>query len=281
MNLSARPSRRVIAITAATATALALVACRRARHSPHPRRPRATTATTTPSPSSRSACRRPVCIEHLRSIPGDRGCERRQPRRGTARLRGERRLRRRDARGSRLERHDRRVPVHLRRTRRARADRARARARYETGAFTGTGYGEVDGQCRSPSISCSPTPRRSTSGCEAADFAGLDFSGTSDIALIQRGFCNFSVKALNAEAAGAEAVVIMNQGNAPDRIGAHRRDAGRHRGRPDPRRRGVVRRRRRARAGRLHRARVRAGSRAASAEERDRRAARARTQPTS
>ena len=36
-----------------------------------------------------------------------------------------------------------------------------------------------------------------TSGCEAADFAGIDCSGTH-IALIQRGTCEFGVKATNA-----------------------------------------------------------------------------------
>lgn len=58
----------------------------------------------------------------------------------------------------------------------------------------------------------------STSGCESEDFNGLDFSGDSDIALIQRGACAFSTKALNADAAGAEAVLIFNQGNTPDRV---------------------------------------------------------------
>lgn len=59
----------------------------------------------------------------------------------------------------------------------------------------------------------------STSGCEETDFDGLDFSGANDVALIQRGACNFSVKALNAQAAGAESVIIFNQGNTPDREG--------------------------------------------------------------
>lgn len=58
----------------------------------------------------------------------------------------------------------------------------------------------------------------STSGCEATDFTGLDFSGPSDIALIQRGACSFAAKATNAESAGAEAVVIFNQGNAEGRF---------------------------------------------------------------
>jgi Zn-dependent M28 family amino/carboxypeptidase len=59
-------------------------------------------------------------------------------------------------------------------------------------------------------------PRANTSGCEAADFAAFP-AGT--IALVQRGTCNFSVKAQNAQAAGASAVVIFNQGNDPTREG--------------------------------------------------------------
>jgi len=56
----------------------------------------------------------------------------------------------------------------------------------------------------------------STSGCEATDFDGLDWSGTSDIALIQRGACAFGNKAINATNAGAEAAIIFNQGNTAD-----------------------------------------------------------------
>ena len=46
------------------------------------------------------------------------------------------------------------------------------------------------------------------------DFAGFP---VGSIALIQRGGCSFALKALNAEAAGASAVIIFNQGNTPDR----------------------------------------------------------------
>ncbi len=91
-------------------------------------------------------------------------------------------------------------------------------ATYQTGPFTGTGTGEVTGNVTPVDINLTP-PRASTSGCEAADFAGLDFSGASDIALIQRGTCTFGVKAANAQAAGAEAVIIFNQGNDPSREG--------------------------------------------------------------
>jgi Zn-dependent M28 family amino/carboxypeptidase len=91
-------------------------------------------------------------------------------------------------------------------------------ASYESGAFTDSGNGEVTGAVIPVDINLTP-PRATTSGCEAADFTGLDFSGPNDIALIQRGTCTFAVKALNAEAAGAEAVVIFNQGNDPTREG--------------------------------------------------------------
>ncbi|HEY8408058.1 MAG TPA: M28 family peptidase [Gaiellaceae bacterium] len=59
-----------------------------------------------------------------------------------------------------------------------------------------------------------PTPT-SSSGCTAADFTGFT---PGKIALIQRGSCNFGVKVLNAQAAGAIGVVIFNEGN-PGRTG--------------------------------------------------------------
>jgi Zn-dependent M28 family amino/carboxypeptidase len=57
-------------------------------------------------------------------------------------------------------------------------------------------------------------PRVSTSGCQAADFTGVDVAGK--IALMQRGDCDFVVKVQNAEAAGAVGAVIFNQGNTAD-----------------------------------------------------------------
>jgi Zn-dependent M28 family amino/carboxypeptidase len=92
---------------------------------------------------------------------------------------------------------------------------------YESGAFSGSGSGRVEGgQVIPVDINLTP-PRANSSGCEASDFAGLDFSGPDDIALIQRGTCTFGEKAFQAQAAGAEAVIIFNQGNAdtPDRTG--------------------------------------------------------------
>jgi Zn-dependent M28 family amino/carboxypeptidase len=95
---------------------------------------------------------------------------------------------------------------------------------YETGAFSGSGFGTVAGPVIPVDLALGNAdwpadPSTSTSGCEASDFDGLDLSGPSDIALIQRGTCFFSVKAVNAEAAGAEAVIIFNQGNSPTRMG--------------------------------------------------------------
>ncbi|HET8779822.1 MAG TPA: M20/M25/M40 family metallo-hydrolase [Agromyces sp.] len=61
--------------------------------------------------------------------------------------------------------------------------------------------------------------RASTSGCEADDFVGFT---AGNIALIQRGSCDFAVKADNAAAAGATGVIIFNQGNVvpgDDRLG--------------------------------------------------------------
>jgi Zn-dependent M28 family amino/carboxypeptidase len=83
----------------------------------------------------------------------------------------------------------------------------------ETGAFTGTGYGDVTAAVTPVDIDTAD-PSVITSGCEAADFAGFP---AGDIALVQRGTCTFAAKALNAAAAGASAVIIFNQGNTPQR----------------------------------------------------------------
>lgn len=88
-------------------------------------------------------------------------------------------------------------------------------ASYETGAFTGSGYGSVTASVSAVDINLVP-PRASSSGCEAADFAAFP---AGNIALVQRGTCSFGLKAANAQAAGAAAVIIFNQGNTPEREG--------------------------------------------------------------
>ncbi len=92
-------------------------------------------------------------------------------------------------------------------------------ATYETGAYTGSGFGTITGNVIPVDLNLTPPRSVVTSGCEAADYAGLDFSGPLDIALIQRGTCTFGTKAVTAQAAGAEAVIIFNQGNTPAREG--------------------------------------------------------------
>jgi Zn-dependent M28 family amino/carboxypeptidase len=61
-----------------------------------------------------------------------------------------------------------------------------------------------------------PSTGGSTSGCEAADFAGFPVGA---IALIQRGTCDFVLKIQNAINAGARAVILMNEGNDATRQG--------------------------------------------------------------
>ncbi|WP_438856304.1 M28 family metallopeptidase [Agromyces sp. M3QZ16-3] len=80
---------------------------------------------------------------------------------------------------------------------------------YETGAYTGSGAGDVTATVSPVDLQLG-LGNTSSSGCEAADFAGFQ---AGNIALIQRGACSFAIKALNAEAAGASGVIIFNQGN--------------------------------------------------------------------
>ena len=82
---------------------------------------------------------------------------------------------------------------------------------YEAGAFAFSVPGNVTASATFVDVQIPPsaTPNTSTSGCDAADFAGFP---AGNIAVIQRGTCTFAVKAALAEAAGASAVVIFNEG---------------------------------------------------------------------
>ena len=82
-------------------------------------------------------------------------------------------------------------------------------AAYTTGPFTGSGSGTVTAAVTPIDVQLT-TPNANTSGCEAADFAGF---AAGNIALIQRGTCPFALKAQNAQAAGAAAVIIFNAGD--------------------------------------------------------------------
>ena len=82
---------------------------------------------------------------------------------------------------------------------------------YETGTFDYSGSGDVTAPVQEVDTEFPPAGADGTtdSGCEASDFTGFT---AGNIALIQRGFCNFSVKVENAQAAGAKAVIIFNEG---------------------------------------------------------------------
>lgn len=68
-----------------------------------------------------------------------------------------------------------------------------------------------------------PTTQASASsaGCEDSDFPAGATSLAGTVAVIQRGTCNFAVKAVNAQNHGAAAVIIFNEGtvNDPERQG--------------------------------------------------------------
>src|SRR4051812_46538440 len=60
----------------------------------------------------------------------------------------------------------------------------------------------------------SPAANSSDSGCEDADFAGMPQGA---IVLLQRGTCGILDKWLRAQAAGAGAIVFINEGDSPER----------------------------------------------------------------
>ncbi|GLY00241.1 M20/M25/M40 family metallo-hydrolase [Actinoplanes sp. NBRC 101535] len=84
---------------------------------------------------------------------------------------------------------------------------------YETVTFDFSGTGDVTGQVV-PALNNVLPPTEapsSTAGCAAADFAPAS-AAAPQVALVQRGGCDFVVKAKNAKAAGYDAVIIFNEG---------------------------------------------------------------------
>ncbi len=74
-----------------------------------------------------------------------------------------------------------------------------------------SGSGDVTGELVAVDLTIPPAAEpSSSSGCEAADFTGLDLTGK--IALMQRGTCDFADKVENAANAGAVGSVIFNEG---------------------------------------------------------------------
>ena len=76
--------------------------------------------------------------------------------------------------------------------------------------LTNSGSGALIGRLRAVRLGLdSGPPRASTSGCDAGDFDGFE---RGSVALMRRGTCTFQTKVENAVAAGAIAVIIMNEG---------------------------------------------------------------------
>jgi Predicted aminopeptidases len=76
--------------------------------------------------------------------------------------------------------------------------------------MTYSGSGDVTAVVQGVDLTLPPPAEPgSTSGCEATDFAGFT---AGNVALLQRGTCTFQVKAENAQAAGASAVIVFNEG---------------------------------------------------------------------
>ncbi len=74
-----------------------------------------------------------------------------------------------------------------------------------------SGSGDATGKVQAVDVVLPPGPEPSsnTSGCEDSDFANFT---AGNVALLQRGTCPFGDKAVNAQEAGASAVLIFNEG---------------------------------------------------------------------
>jgi Zn-dependent M28 family amino/carboxypeptidase len=83
-------------------------------------------------------------------------------------------------------------------------------ATFPANAAVGSGFGNVTSSVTAVDVNL-VGDRSNSSACEAADFAAFP---AGNIALVQRGTCSFLIKAQNAQAAGASAVVIFNQGDS-------------------------------------------------------------------
>ncbi|MGC5016500.1 M28 family metallopeptidase [Streptosporangium sp. DT93] len=97
-------------------------------------------------------------------------------------------------------------------------------ATYESGTrfrtMTYSGSGKVTAPVQGVDLTLPPSRApSSTSGCEKSDFATFV---RGNIALMQRGACSFQVKAELAQAAGASAVIIFNEGQAGEGIADRR-----------------------------------------------------------
>lgn len=85
-------------------------------------------------------------------------------------------------------------------------------ANVEFSSMSAQGYAEVNAQVEAVNLVVpSPAANHSSSGCSKNDFK--EFT-RGNIALIQRGTCDFQTKVEHALAAGATGVIIFNEGNS-------------------------------------------------------------------
>jgi Zn-dependent M28 family amino/carboxypeptidase len=83
---------------------------------------------------------------------------------------------------------------------------------YETATYQYSGSGDVTAPVEPVDVVVpigNNPASTSNSGCEESDFDGFT---AGNVALMQRGTCDFAVKAENAEKAGASAAIIFNEG---------------------------------------------------------------------
>jgi Zn-dependent M28 family amino/carboxypeptidase len=79
--------------------------------------------------------------------------------------------------------------------------------------LSNSGSGDVTARLQPVDLKLDDPLPPSTSGCEPEDFAGFE---RGHVALVRRGTCPFQLKVDHAVAAGAAAVLIMNQGTGDD-----------------------------------------------------------------
>ncbi|MCY9845563.1 M28 family metallopeptidase [Vibrio caribbeanicus] len=91
---------------------------------------------------------------------------------------------------------------------------------FTTMSYSGNSLGFIDSAATfiTPDFQFDSPNYDDTDGCEPEDFNNINLQGR--VAIIQRGGCSFNTKALNAELAGAKAVIIFNQGNSEGRKNA-------------------------------------------------------------
>ena len=208
---------------------------------------------------------------HQAGVPGDRRCERRHPQRDAPGYTASVDYVVDTLEAAGWERNARRVRLCVHASRPPRQQLTPVSATYETGAFTGLGFGEITGAVIPVDINLVP-PRASTSGCEASDFTGLDFSGPTDIRSDPARDVHVRHQGAERSKRRRRSGDHLQPGQRPDPRGSDRRHAlSRRRRGHDPGGGRIVRRRGGALPGRLDRPHQGRPAREQAPGQRDRR----------